>query len=103
VYWFTSTDFGKFAGLIVEPMRLDLHAPASWIDGRVDDYGVRRPVGPLLRFVYALSLRGGFVMFPGGFSTTAFNATGADAKEIRGSELIPSFGVVMNVGRLFGK
>ena len=93
-YSFTSSDFPRFGGLIVEPARLDLHVPAGLLDNNPS---------PLLRLLYSISARVGLVMFPGGFSAGAFNATGDAAKDIPGSEVNYDWGVVVNVGRLFGK
>jgi hypothetical protein len=93
-YIFTSDDVPRFGGLILEPIRLDLHAPAQWLD---------RARHPLTKLAYSLSLRAGLVNFPGGFSATAFNGTGEGARAIAGDEFIPEVGIVIDVGRLFGK
>jgi hypothetical protein len=93
-YSFTSSDFPKFGGLIVEPGRLDLHFPAQLLDNGPP---------PLLRLLYSISFRVGLVMFPGGFSASAFNATGDAATDITGREVLFDRGVVVNVGRLLGK
>lgn len=94
VYWFRSQGFPNFKGLIVEPLRFDLHFPARLMDGKKN---------PLLAILYSFSARWGFVTFPGGFSAAAFNATGPAARDISGGEVLFDKGIVIDVGRLFGK
>jgi hypothetical protein len=91
MYSFSSKGFpGARVGLIVEPIRFDLHFPSKFADDRRNFFA---------RLAMALSLRSGLVMFPGGFAPDAFAAKGPAARQISG-EATFEFGIVVNVGRL---
>jgi hypothetical protein len=77
-------------GLIVEPVRLDLHLPARLADRK----------GAWLRVLSSFSYSAGLVVFPGGFDANAFNRAGPTAP-IAGSEAIFEQGIVINLGRIF--
>ncbi len=94
LYQFTSEDFPKLRGLILEPVRFDLHFPARLVD---------RNRNPFMKVLYSASFRWGWVNFPKGFAADDFNATGAAARDISGGEMVFEKGIVWNVGRLFGK
>lgn len=81
---------GSQTGLIVEPIRFDLHFPS-----RLADEHRSFPA----RLALALSVRSGLVLFKGGFKPDAFAATGAAARQISG-EAVFEYGIVVNVGRL---
>jgi hypothetical protein len=92
VYRFRSDDFSAFHGVIVEPVRVDLHVPARVFDNTNN---------PLLKIAYSMSLRWGFMTFPGGIEASRFNASGsAVGKDV--SDVIFDWGIGWNVGRLFG-
>lgn len=92
-YLFHSSGFQDFGGVVVEPVRFDLHVPAR-IAARTNNMA--------LRGLQSLSLRWGLVMFPGGIEASRFNATGsAVGKNVSGSEAIFDYGIVININRLF--
>jgi len=94
-YGFTSEAFPTFNGLIYEPIRFDLHWPAR---------SAARTKNPVVRAFQALSLRGGVVMFPQGIEASRFLASGsAEGKDVKWSELIPDWGIVLNINRLIWK
>jgi len=75
------------SGWIVEPVRFDLHLPASFADGK-----------PWwMRGLLAVSYSAGVVLFPGGFPADAFKK---GSPQISGGEAIFEQGIVFNVGRL---
>lgn len=93
LYSFSSKGMsGTLVGLIVEPIRFDLHFPSRLAD-------VQRNV--VARLAMALSLRAGVVLFPAGFAPDAFSAKAAAARRIPGGEALFEYGIVVNVGRLF--
>jgi hypothetical protein len=92
IYQFSSAGFTSFSGLVVEPVRFDLHAPAKWSDGK--DFWERLPL--------SISYSAGVMLFPGGFASSRFSAVGGLARDISGGEAIFEQGVVINVGRLLG-
>jgi hypothetical protein len=93
MYRFASEGFDQpFHGWIVEPVRVDLHVPARVFDD------TKKPV---LKVLYSMSLRWGFMTFPGGIGANKFKATGsAVGKDV--SEVIFDWGIGWNVGRLLG-
>jgi hypothetical protein len=93
IYQFSSAGFTSFSGLVVEPVRFDLHAPAKWSDGK--DFWERLPL--------SISYSAGVMLFPGGFSSGRFNAVSGLARDISGGEAIFEQGIVINVGRLLGR
>ena len=109
IYRFTSAQtrpggFQPFSGVILEPVRFDVHVPAWLVDKLVNDKvkdgdkAGRWYWRPLL----AWSFHFGLVKFPDGFTPTDFNATGDAARSIPSNEAIFEKGLVLNVGRLFG-
>jgi hypothetical protein len=94
MYVFTSEGFETFHGVILEPIRLDFHFPARLLD---------QTDVTALRILTSLSVRAGYVMFPTGIAAEKFNPTRRVAHDIPRDELTFSWGVVVDVGRLFGK
>jgi hypothetical protein len=91
-YFFASDGLpGTRVGMIVEPIRFDLHFPSRWADTD-RNFWARLPL--------ALSVRAGVVLFPAGFEPNAFSATGAAARHIPGGDALFEWGIVVNVGRL---
>jgi hypothetical protein len=97
IYRFDSAavNFDSFTGLVVEPIRFDLHVPARFMTKTAKWY---------LRAPQSLSLRWGLVMFPGGIEATEFKASGsAEGKNVAGSEAMFDWGIVLNINRLIWK
>jgi hypothetical protein len=89
VYFFTSLGsnpggFNSFSGLIVEPVRLDFHAPTVLTR---DHWWAAIP-----------NLRFGLIVFPGGFDANAFGPllTGAKARQID-AEWLKDFGIFFDL------
>jgi hypothetical protein len=89
VYFFTSLGsspggFNSFSGLIVEPVRLDFHAPTVLTR---DHWWAAIP-----------NLRFGLIVFPGGFDTNAFGPllTGDKARRID-AEWLKNFGIFFDL------
>jgi hypothetical protein len=105
IYQFSSAGFREgsksFSGLVVEPIRLDVHVPGRFVD---DIQGKNSVVRFLKRFPLSLSYSAGVLMFPGGFSSDQFISgnPGDAGRAISGGEAIFEMGVVFNVGRLLG-
>jgi hypothetical protein len=105
VYWFRSSGFknGDFTGFVYEPLRFDFHLPGILIDwaNRAEGKGDRF----LRRLPLSVSYSAGVMLFPAGFSADRFVGTMPDdvGREISGGEAIFEMGLVINVGRLFGK
>jgi hypothetical protein len=93
IYQFSSGGFTSFSGLVVEPIRFDLHPPGRLVDGEKNIWK---------RLPYSISYSAGVMLFPGGFASSRFSALGGLARDISGGEAIFEQGVVINVGRLFG-
>lgn len=94
VYWFRSKGFRdgvEHHGLVVEPVKVDLHAPARLFDSSPKW---------LRRIALAVSISGGVQLFPKGFDANEFDATGEAAREISGGEALLQLGLTINVGRL---
>lgn len=93
LYSFSSKGLpGTRVGLIVEPIRFDLHFPSKLADAQRNFFA---------RLPLALSFRTGVVLFPAGFAPDAFNAKDTAARRIPGGEALFEYGIVVNVGRLF--
>ena len=87
-YWFSSEGFASFSGIVLQPWRIDLHAPSSWSS---------KPHRSPKRWLAVPTLRLGQLLFPAGFETNAFNAgPGTPAGRIPG-ELVFSKSIFMNV------
>jgi hypothetical protein len=89
VYWFTSLGslpggFNSFSGVIVEPVRLDFHAPTVLTR---DHWWAAIP-----------NLRFGLIVFPGGFDANAFGPllTGDKARRID-AEWLKNFGIFFDL------
>jgi hypothetical protein len=93
LYQFSSDGFKSFGGLILEPIRFDLHSPGRLLDGKPS---------VVKRLILSISYSAGVMLFPGGFASSRFSAVGGLARDISGGEAIFEQGVVINVGRLFG-
>ena len=61
VYWFSSPGFEKFHGLVLQPVRIDVHAPTNWVNA-----------GGAKSIVSLFTLQTGLVAFPAGFDAGAF-------------------------------
>jgi hypothetical protein len=95
VYWLASDGdrpggFDAFSGVILEPIRIDLHAPA-----------LSNRSGFGWGLVASSSFRFGYAIFPAGFAPNAFGATRfpEQSERIRG-EWVKYWGVYLDVGRL---
>ena len=105
VYRFSSDSFRtgaqSFHGLVVEPIRFDLHAPGSLIEKWADHQN--QPIGNFFRRLpLSVSYSAGVLLFPGGFSADRFigDTPGVVGREISGGEAIFEQGIVINLGRL---
>lgn len=75
VYWFSSKGFRSFSGVILEPLRIDLHAP------RGGEQNVLRAIAN------SFVLRTGMIVFPNGFDPNAFAGTRQTATRLRAEKL----------------
>ena len=87
-YWITSRGFDQLRGIIVHPIRVDLHTPSAWVNS--DGFE---------SWLSMITFRLGFVVFPAGFDAGAFAATGDKAVPI-GAEWTPRASVVVNLQTL---
>jgi hypothetical protein len=87
VYWFTSPGFTSFSGVILEPGRLDVHAPSSWSS---------KPFKNPKRWAALPTFRVGLLVFPGGFERNVFAATGQKAVRIP-AELTRAYSLFLNL------
>jgi hypothetical protein len=94
-YWLSSDGarpggFDSFSGVILEPIRVDLHAPA-----------LSNRTGFAWGLVASTSFRFGYAIFPAGFDPNAFGATRfpEQSERIRG-EWVKYWGFYLDVGRL---
>lgn len=71
VYRFSSSGFDDFSGLVLEPIRLDLHGPTAWQQHRVLD---------IRRMLSLFTFRAGWIRVPDGFAAGAFSPDGAAIK-----------------------
>jgi hypothetical protein len=91
IYWFTSKGFNSFSGVVLQPGRLDFHAPTLW-----STYPLDGGSHILRRIAAAPTFRFGLTMFPAGFSADAF--AGVRDKRVRiPGELIPSWSLFINL------
>jgi hypothetical protein len=95
IYWLASDGdrpggFDSFSGVILEPIRIDLHAPA-----------LSNRSGFGWGLVASSSFRFGYAIFPAGFEPNAFGATSRpeQSQRIRG-EWVKYWGIYLDVGRL---
>jgi hypothetical protein len=91
--WFSFSSKGMpqdQSGLIVEPVRFDLHAPGSWT----------RSDSCLMRLAGVVTYTWGVVYFPKGFDANAFAATGEKARAIPGGEVVRTRSLFIDVGKL---
>jgi hypothetical protein len=88
-YAFTSEGFATVDGFIVEPLRVDLHAPSSW---------AAYPRSNPKRLVSMVSLRAGVMTIPAGFAANAF-ARGSHRGPIK-AEIVPTIGLFFNLNSL---
>jgi hypothetical protein len=94
-YWLSSDGarpggFDSFSGVILEPIRVDLHAPA-----------LSSRTGFGWGLLASASFRFGYAIFPAGFDPNAFGATRfpEQSERIRG-EWVKYWGFYLDVGRL---
>jgi hypothetical protein len=85
IYWFSSRGFNAFSGLLLQPARVDVHGPTSWLNA-----------GGLRTAIALLTLRAGVLGFPGGFEAGAF---GPGTKAI-GADFRPTLTVFVDVAPL---
>ena len=91
IYWFTSKGFNSFSGVVLQPGRLDFHAPTLWATYPLDSGS-----HILRRIAAAPTFRFGLTMFPAGFSPDAFAGVGDKHVRIPG-ELIKSWTLFINL------
>jgi hypothetical protein len=90
VYWLTSPDFEALDGVVLEPIRLDFHAPSIW---------AAKPLSDPRRWIAAVNFRAAWVTFPAGFEADDFNAVGPQAVRLP-AELVPSYAITVNLHTL---
>ncbi len=88
-YWFSSRGFDSFSGLIVQPIRLDIHGPTVW---------TRLPKTDIRRLAAATTFRMGLMTAPAGFEAGAF---GPGVERIP-AELVFTWAVFFNARSLLG-
>jgi len=91
-YFFTSQGFDSFSGVVVQPFRLDLHAPSLWNSYSLGDGALRTAA----RVAALVTFRYGAVTFPSGFEADAFAAAGDKARRIH-AELNRTWSVLFNL------
>jgi hypothetical protein len=99
VYWFTSTGFPSFSGVVLQPARLDFHAPTLWstYPSKSSSDRKRNATTEVLRRIAAVpTFRFSVMEFPGGFAPDAFAGTGEHHVQIPG-ELIKSWSLFLNL------
>ncbi len=97
-YWFTSTGFNSFSGVVLQPARFDFHAPTLWSTYRLMDRSgaTRNGLAEALRRLAAVpTFRFSLMEFPSGFSPDAFAGTGSHHVQIPG-ELVKSWSLFLN-------
>jgi hypothetical protein len=72
IYWFSSPGFESFHGILLQPVRVDLHAPTNWVNA-----------GGPKSLVSLFTVQTGLVGFPSGFDAGAF---GPGTKAISGTD-----------------
>lgn len=91
-YAFSSKGFESVDGFIVEPVRLDVHAPPSW---------AAYPRTDIRRVAAMVTFRAGVMTIPKGFAADAF-APGSHHGPID-AEIVPTIGLFFNLNSLFSK
>jgi len=91
-YAFSSKGFNTVGGFIVEPLRIDLHAPSSWAS---------YPRTDAKRLASMFTFRAGLMTIPGGFASNAF-ARGSHVGPIK-AEIVPTVGFFVNLNSLLAK
>jgi len=93
VYWFTSKGFDSVSGVVLEPGRLDFHAPTVWstpsAGGGLPNLLRRLAAVPTFRFAV--------IDFPAGFSPDAFAGTPPDHHVRIPGELVKSWSIFINL------
>lgn len=88
VYWFTSTGFDTFSGVILQPGRLDFHAPTLWATYPFKGVNQRTTtLNTLRRIAAAPSFRYDVMFFPAGFDANAFAGVGDKHVPIAGDRV----------------
>jgi hypothetical protein len=88
-YAFSSKGFKSVDGFIIEPLRIDLHAPSSWAAYKRTDPK---------RLASMVTFRFGLMTIPGGFAADAF-ARGSHVGPIE-AEMVPTVGLFFNLNSL---
>jgi hypothetical protein len=91
VYTFTSSQFQSFSGFMLEPLRIDVHAPTSWNNGT-----------PWQRAVALFAFRWSYLMAPAGFDPNVFAGPGGVTPRIP-SEMTNSRAIFFNLKPLLYK
>jgi len=86
-YWFSSKGFEAFHGLVLQPARVELHAPADWSTPKTPGWK---------RFASVFTVRYGVSTFPSGFGVQAFAGTGDKATRLSG-ELTQSLSLFVSL------
>ena len=92
IYWFSSEGFESFRGVILEPLRFDVHVARGWVKNQQNQQ--HEPLWWAL--AQAVTFRIGWVVFPSGFDANAFNGTGPGARRIP-AESVLATGVFLNL------
>ena len=86
VYWFSSPGFSTFSGLLLQPARVDLHAPTDWVNA-----------GGLKSGISLFTLRFGVLGFPSGIDAGAF---GPGTKAIGGPDFTKTVSIFVDAEAL---
>ena len=97
-YIATSSQFQRFSGLVLQPVRLDFHAPSQWSQ-YLTVPGSWKFLGGLATLV---TYRYGFLLFPKGFEPNAFAGPGQQTPALP-TELIRTGVVFVNLEPLARK
>jgi hypothetical protein len=97
VYWFTSAGFEEFKGIVLQPGRLDFHAPTRWSTyDLASGTPLTKTLKVLARVTAIFNLRYAVMSFPSGFAANAFAGSGARSERIP-AELNQTWTIFLNL------
>jgi hypothetical protein len=88
MYWFSSTRMESIRGVVLQPWRVDLHAPSSW---------AAEPLKSYKRWAAVPVVRVGQLLFPSGFPPNAFNSAPGFVQPRIASELVFTKSLFINL------